>query len=268
MRTAFSSLAIAALALGSAQAQRPESDVVAGLALRVTAPARADTVVYRRSITRDGVETDMGLRTVVVQGTAAKDGSPQLQVVQKFPGSVGMIVDTMIADARSLRAVAHRSHQATRKMRFTFSGAVAEGEVVETTSGASGGAGASGAATGSSEESQDHMVKQVVGGPIFDLKLLETVVSAMPLAAGFKTSVPFFVYESGGRVVMTVAVKERASVQFAAHGARDVWVVSVAIPGSPATLWVDSATNTALRVQYDIPPRHILTTEERQTRLP
>ena len=67
---------------------------------------------------------------------------------------------------------------------------------------------------------------------------------------------------------MPVAVKERATVPFESFGRRDVWVVTVGVPGAPATIWVDSATRAVLRVQYDIATRRMRMTDERETRLP
>lgn len=251
--------------LFAALSQAPATDVVAGTTLRVAVPARPDTIVYKRITTRDGVDSASGFRSVVVQGTKARDGSPLLQVVQRFPAGAGFIVDTAIGDGRSLNAVAHYSHQPARVMRFKFSGGNAEGEIEET-AGPAGSAGSSGATVEAPPAVE--AVKDVLGGPIFDSNVIEMVVAAMPLAPGFRVDAPFFIHERGGRVVMPVAVKERATLPFDAHGLRDVWVVMVGVPGAPATIWVDSATRAVLRVQYDIASRRMRMTDERETRLP
>lgn len=257
---------LAALAL-VANAQQPEPNVVAGLALHIAVPARPDTIVYRRTVTKAGKDSSTGTRTVVVQGTWAQDGTPLLQVVQRFPAGQGMIVDTAIADARSFRAIAHRSHQPFRTMRFTFGRDAAEGEVV-TVEGPTGSAGASGAPPESSDEPRVQPVTQSVGGFLFDSNVIEMVVAAMPLARGFSTEAPFFIYEKGGRVPMAVTVLDQATVTFAALGAREAWVVSVAVPGAPATVWVDTATRVVLRVRYDIAAAKTSFTDERATALP
>src|SRR5213593_2768618 len=69
----------------------------------------------------------------------------------------------------------------------------------------------------------------------------------------FTAELPFFFYERGGRVMMRVTVRERATVAFAKLGPRDVWVVSVAVPGAPATMWIDTKTHVPLRGRYDLP---------------
>ena len=210
-----------------------------------------DTIVYARTVTRSGVDSASGTRTVVMR-TIASDGAPStLEVVQRFPGGGGEIVDTALADLSTLRAMGHRSHQPARTMRFTFVGARVSGSVTYLR------------AAGDSTVAVD----QSVGGPIFDSNIIELVVASLPLAEGYAADVPFFIYERGGRVPMPVAVKDRARVDFAHHGARDVWVVSVGVPGAPATVWVDAATHAVLRVRYDITSRAMSFTDERVTPL-
>jgi len=43
--------------------------------------------------------------------------------------------------------------------------------------------------------------------------------------------------------------------------------VSVAVPGAPATVWVDTHTHDVLRVRYDISARAMSFTDERVTPL-
>jgi tartrate dehydratase beta subunit/fumarate hydratase class I family protein len=52
---------------------------------------------------------------------------------------------------------------------------------------------------------------------------------------------------------MRVTVRERATVAFAQLGMRDVWVLNVAVPGAPATMWIDAKAHVPLRVRYDLP---------------
>ena len=50
-------------------------------------------------------------------------------------------------------------------------------------------------------------------------------------------------------------------------GEREVWVVTVGVPGAPATVWVDTATRAVLRVRYDIAARQMSFTDDRVTPL-
>ena len=229
--------------------QQP-SPVVPGLSLQVDRPLGADTIVYQRAITRAGQDSNAGTRTVVLQVVRSAHAD-QLQVEQRFPGGGGEIVDTAIAELATMRAVAHRSHQPTRIMRFTFDGSDAHGTVIAL------------------RPAGDSVtpVQQSLGGPIFDSNVIDLVVAALPLRLGFATELPFFIYERGGRVAMPVAVRERATVPFARLGARDVWIVSVGVPGAPATVWVDTRTHAVLRVRYDIAARALSFTDERVTPL-
>jgi hypothetical protein len=240
--------------MSSAQAQTatPPS-VVPGLVIQLGERPNADTVVYQRSITRAGHDSMAGTRTVVSHITDGPDQVWLLEIEQRFPGGGGEIVDTAIAELRTLRAVAHRSHQPARTMRFDFVGDAAEGIVEET------------AAAPQSPKAQK--VHQSLGGPIFDSNVIDLVISALPLERGFSVDLPFFIFERGGRVPMAVAVRDRATSSFGQLGERDAWVVSVDVPGAPATVWVDAKTRAVLRVRYDITARGLSFTDDRVTPL-
>ncbi len=236
---------------GCAHPERERSAVVPGLALHFPHNPGPDTIVYKRSIARAGQDSSAGTRTVVLRLVRSPEDGSLLQVEQRFPGGGGEIVDTAVAQLPTLWAVAHRSHQPSRTMRFTFDSADALGTVTAIRPGGDSVA----------------TVRQSLGGPIFDSNVIDLVVAALPLRAGFSTELPFFIYERGGRVSMPVAVRERAKVGFARLGERDVWIVSVGVPGAPATVWVDTRTHSVLRVRYDISARALSFTDERVTPL-
>lgn len=225
--------------------------VVSGIVVRVDAPRGADTVVYRRTISRAGKDTSAGTRTVVSRVIAGANRAQLLEVEQRFPAGGGEIVDTAIADLQTLRAVAHRSHQPTRTMRFDFAGSDVDGIVTE--------------AAGAKDSSASKSVHQSLNGPIFDSNVIDLVVASLPLTPGFSAELPFFIYERGGRVPMAVAVKDRSTVDSPTLGKRDAWIVTVGVPGAPATVWVDAKTHAVLRVRYDIAARGMSFTDDRIT---
>jgi hypothetical protein len=225
---------------------QPQTSVVPGITVHVASFPGTDTVVYRRTITRSGQDTAAGTRTVVRRVLQEPGGARLLEVEQRFPGGGGEIVDTALADLRTLRAIAHRSHQPTRTMRFDFVRDSAEGLV---------------------SAGRIDTVHQGLGGPIFDSNVLDLVIAALPLAPQFSAELPFFIYERGGRVPMPVAVRERTRVTFPVLGEREVWVVTVGVPGAPATVWVDTETRAVLRVRYDIAARQMSFTDDRVTPL-
>jgi hypothetical protein len=232
-------------------AQAEGTPVVPGLTLHIYEAVQPDTIVFQRSVTRVGQDSIAGTRTVVMHALFPANGAHLLEVEQRFPAGGGEIVDTAVDELHTLRAVAHRSHQPTRTMQFEFKGGNAVGTVVSKRS-----AGDSTVA-----------VLQDVGGPIFDSNVIDLVVAALPLRAGFTVDLPFFIYERGGRVMMPVAVRDRATIPFAKLGQCDAWVVSVGVPGAPATVWVDTKTHAVLRVRYDITARNTSFTDERVTPL-
>ncbi|HKC39632.1 MAG TPA: hypothetical protein VKC15_08855 [Gemmatimonadales bacterium] len=252
MRSLTLRLCLLTLAVSAcAHVHARDAAVVPGLNLRLGRTHSADTIVFQRSMNRAGRDSSAGTRAVVLRVIEASTGTQLLEVEQRFPGGGREIVDTALAELRTLRAVAHQSHQPARTMRFTFSGTDAVGTV---------------ASVGTARDSVIE-VRQVLGGPIFDSNVIDLVVAALPLHQGFTADLPFFIYERGGRVSIPVAVRERASVPFSRLGPRDVWIVSVGVPGAPATVWVDTKDHAALRVRYDITARALSFTDERVTPL-
>jgi hypothetical protein len=225
------------------------ADVAPGVAVRFETGAAVDTVVYARSIHTATQDSSAGRRTVVLRVERGSSRVRLLEVEQRFPAGGGIIVDTAVAELPSLRAVAHQSHQPTRTMRFEFGDAQATGVVTP-------------------RDSAGRTVHQNVGGPIFDSNILDLVIASLPLRTGLTVELPFFIYERGGRVPMSVSVRERATVDFGVLGRRDAWVVSVGVPGAPATVWVDARTRAVLRTRYDIAARHFSMIDERVTPLP
>ena len=240
------------LASPSVRAQGVEgTPVVPGLTIYINQDTRRDTVVFARTVTRNGQDSSAGVRTVVARAVVDRPGAHLVEIEQRFPAGTSEIVDTSINQLHTMRAVAHASHQPTRTMRFDFDGNTATGTV------------ALKRANGDSVTN----VKQDLGGPVFDSNVIDLVVGELPLATGYSATLPFFVYEKGGRVMTPVKVRERASLPVGKLGQRDVWVVDVGIPGAPATMWIDAQAHTLLRVRFDIAASHTVLTDERITPL-
>jgi hypothetical protein len=226
------------------------------LGVKLAFKAGPDTVVYRRSVTRANQDSSAGTRTVVMRALRLADRVRLLEVEQRFPGGGGTIIDTAIAELPGLKAVAHRSHQPARTMRFDFAATAASGVVTNIP-------------VSPDSATRIEAVHQDLGGRIYDSNIIELVVASLPLKAAFSTEVPFFIYERGGRVPMAVAVQDRATVEFPGLGVRrEAWVVSVDVPGAPATVWVDTRTRAVLRTRYDVRARGVSFTDDRITPLP
>ena len=165
-------LALSALSVSACAHAPTPVVVVPGLAVKFETSAPADTVVYRRSILTGTQDSSAGSRTVVLRIDRSTPGIRHLEVEQRFPAGGGIIVDTAVAELPGLRAVAHRSHQPTRTMRFEFGDAQASGVVTP-------------------RDSAGQTVQQDVGGLIFDSNILDLVVASLPLRAGLTTELPF-----------------------------------------------------------------------------
>ena len=241
-------LALSALSFTACARVAPVPAVVPGINVAFRASATTDTVVYRRSIHTAARDTSAGTRTVVLRVERSSGSNPLLEVEQKFPAGTGIITDTAVAELPDLHAVAHRSHQPTRTMRFEFTGTLATGVVTP-------------------KDSAAQTVSQNIGGSIFDSNIIDLVVASLPLRSGLTLELPFFIYERGGRVPMSVTVRDRTVEDFNSLGRRDAWVVSVGVPGAPATIWVDAKTRAVLRTRYDITARNVSMIDDRITPL-
>ena len=162
--------------------------MVPGLAVQMDQTPGPDTVVYARSITRAGHDSATGTRVVVRQVVEGPGGTRLLEVEQRFPAGGGEIVDTAVAELRTMRAVSHIA----RISRSGRCGSPSSGDsAVGTVSSVAG-----------DSAPRVETVRQGLGGPIFDSNVIDLVVAALPLHSQFTTELPFFIYERGGRVPM------------------------------------------------------------------
>jgi hypothetical protein len=243
-----SGIILLVVAIGATSActpKSPEHRALLKTGVKVRAPKGVHTVVYQRTITREGKDSAAGKRTVISRVITSPQGQKQLEVVQRFPGGGGIIVDTAVAELKTLFAVSHASHQPTKTMQFDLRDYFADGRVIDTSR-------------------KVVNVHQSLGGPIYDSNIIDLVVASLPLEKGYSVELPFFIYERGGRVPMRVKVESLTRVEFPV-ASREVWVVSVAVPGAPATVWVDPLTRDVMRVRYDIAARQMSFTDDRIT---
>ena len=118
----------------SLRAQSSSASVVSEITIHVDEPRGMDTVVYQRSITRAGKDTAAGTRTGRELGCGRNRSRAIARSRAALPSWWRRDRDTAIAALKTLRAVAHRSHQPTRTMRFDFVGTEADGTVTESAS--------------------------------------------------------------------------------------------------------------------------------------
>lgn len=224
----------------SAQSVAPSASAHAALAaapqpivaVPLAVPQQPAGVVHCRVTARmpgDSAEREVGMRTLEAH-LVSVDGRQAVQRVITFSTSRGTVVDSTLTLVDGLVPVSESSHQPTKVMRLAFSGAHVTGSVTPTDSAA-------------------HEVDQQVGVPVFNSTDVDLVASALPLAKGFRTILPTYVYETGGLEQDTVTVTGSELVQGPA-GPRRAWVTHVDGRMAHITYWIDAKTRDVLMGEF------------------
>jgi hypothetical protein len=203
------------------------------VAVPLTVPRQPTHLVRCRVVARraaDSVEREVGTQTREVHMITV-DGRRAIQRVMTFATPRGTVVDSTVTFVDGLAPVAEVSHQPTKVMRLSFDGGRVTGTVTPTDSAA-------------------HVVDEA-GEPVFNSTDLDLVVSSLPLTEGYRTVLPFYVYEHGGLERDTISVSGTELVQ-GPSGARRAWVAHVAMPGTDLVYWIDAETRDVLQSEFHL----------------
>ena len=138
-------------------------------------------------------------------------GSPSVVWVQSVTDqSGGTMLDSSIADRATLLPRTHHTTSAARTMQLEFSPGNVVGQFV---------------ARGKAPAE----IKEKVSEGVFDSSMLDVLVAALPLDAGYKARLPVFLWEAGGEIDAEVVVTGSEMV-----GTDDTWTVIVTLKGRPA----------------------------------
>lgn len=92
---------------------------------------------------------------------------------------LGTATDTSIARRGTLAPISHRSHAVPRTLALDYEGGTVTG-------------------TYTPRDSAPRPISRVTDPPAFDAAMLDVVIGALPLAAGYTTRLPLYVEEQGG----------------------------------------------------------------------
>lgn len=202
------------------------------VAVPLTVPKQPAGVVHCRVTARmpgDSADRELGTRTLESR-LVSVDGQRAVQRVITFSTKRGTVIDSTLTFVDGLVPVSESSHQPTKVMRLAFDGAHVTGSVTPTDSAA-------------------HEVDQHVGMPVFNSTDVDLIASALPLAQGFHTVLPTYVYETGGLEQDTVTVTGSELVQGPA-GPRRAWVTHVDGRMAHITYWIDAETRDVLMGEF------------------
>lgn len=202
------------------------------VAVPLRVPRQPAGVVHCRVTARmpgDSADRELGTRTLEAH-LVSVGGRQAVQRIITFSTRRGTVVDSTLTLVDGLVPVSESSHQPTKVMRLAFRGAHVTGSVTPTDSAA-------------------HEIDQQVGVPVFNSTDVDLIASALPLADGFRTILPTYVYETGGLEQDTVAVTGSELVQGPA-GPRRAWVTHVDGRMAHITYWIDAETRDVLMGEF------------------
>ncbi len=158
----------------------------------------------------------------VVKGRDAQ-GQPAIIRIQSISGPTGIILDSAIADAATLTPRHHSSYSAHRELRIDFDKTRVTGEL--------------------NDAGHPRPVNQEIKQEMFDSNMLDVLIGALPLAAGYTGRVMVYIYEAGGPIPMDVAVSGSEVVK-----GTDTWVTNVTLGRSTVRYYVGKSDHQVAQV--------------------
>lgn len=177
----------------------------------------------------DSAEREVGTRTLEAH-LVSVDGHRAVQRVITFSTARGTVIDSTLTFVDGLVPISESSHQPTKLMRLAFDGAHVTGSVEP-------------------RDSAAHAIDQTLGTPVFNSTDVDLIASSLPLADGFRTVIPTYVYETGGLEQDTITVTGSVMVDGPA-GPRRAWVTHVDGGMAHITYWVDQKTRDVLMGEF------------------
>jgi len=205
----------------------PPAAKPAGPPLPPAMPDPARVTPYHQSLrmvmARNGQEQEIGRLDDEVT-LAQLDGKPALIRVQNVESPTGLMTDTAVADPTNLAPRWHSSHAEHRDLRLEF-----------------GRRKVTGTYKGSGDPS--FPIDQAVVDSLFDSNMLDVLISALPLADGYKGRMMVYLYEAGGATPVDVAVTGSETV-----AGVEAWNTGVTIAGRTARYYVGKTDRHVVQI--------------------
>ena len=178
---------------------------------------------FRMVMSRGGRDQDVGsLDDQVILGQ--HEGKPAIIRVQNVEGAAGVMTDTAVADAATLAPRWHSSASQGRTLRLDFAPRRVTGALTKSGDG-------------------PLPIDQQVPDSLYDSNMLDVVLSALPLAAGYRARMTIYLYEAGGPTPVDVEVTGSEKVDGV-----DTWITGVTIGGRTARYYVGKTTHQVARI--------------------
>lgn len=168
---------------------------------------RAGTWDVTLTVHREGQTMPLGTQHYELVEVNAAD--PMWMLITTTSSEIGVATDTVIALRSSLVPVRHRSHTTRRNMFLEFDGTNVTGTYEPT-------------------DGPVRTIDRTTETPTFDSGMLELIICALPLRAGYATRIPTYIEEHQGLAWFDVEVTGEATVDGVAG-----WVVRAVGPAQP-----------------------------------
>lgn len=184
----------------------------------------------------DGSQRPAGSDSPHQLGIITWRGRRALLSVHIVPLPRGNFVDSTISDPTTLFPWLHASAGAGRRLRLEFDGADVRG-------------------THMPDSQPAQSIDQRLQFKPYDSTIFDVVIAALPLANGYRTRLPFYVFEQGGVVWYTVQVTGSETLALTEGAApANAWIVLVEESREPrARLWIAQDGRAVLRTEYPMP---------------
>jgi hypothetical protein len=160
-------------------------------------------------------------------------GKPAIQSITTIKTGRGTGADTAVFSATDLAPLWHRSMNPGRTMHLAFDGTNVTGSVTP----------AGGAA---------QPVKHTTPIPTFDSSMLDLIIAALPLKAGFQARLPLYIYESNGLVWLDVKVASEADINVAGR-TLPVFEVDTHTPKGDTRYSISRLDREVVRISFRAP---------------
>ncbi len=168
-------------------------------------------------VQNNGKKKDYGLLIDEVK-IIEMNGKKYFERIQKMPDI--SLIDTSINNYNDLSPVMHSGHNSSGFMHLNFGESRVTGEKYF------------------SKNDSTFVINTNMPGPYFDSNMFEVVLKLLPLKENYETSIPYYIFESGGYVLYKAKVTRDEEFKTAKGEMKNVWVLETTDGKSTSRLFI------------------------------
>ncbi len=222
-------LAAALAALAVPVPARSQVSTAAAVPVPAAAPDPSRVIAFRDSFRVVQVSRTAEAQVAMVQQRVLLTDTDIIWQ-QSITDATGRMADSSVADRATLAPRWHRSDSERRSMALEFTRGHVTGKYADAGEPA-------------------YEINETVSERTYDSNMLDLLVAALPLAAGYRGRLQVFLWEAGGEIPADVAVTGSEDVD-----GQSAWVAEVTLMGKPARYYVSKREPRVLRISSSPAP--------------